>query len=48
MLKPGQIFCTTGPATRITDTPIRRAQAHAEKISSLILQGEFILLKIFP
>ena len=33
MLKPGQIFSTTGPATRKTDTPIRRAQAHAEKLA---------------
>ena len=32
ILKSGQIFCTTGPATRKTDTPIRRAQAHAEKL----------------
>ena len=32
MLKRGQIFCTTGPATRKTDTPIRRAQAHAENL----------------
>jgi len=32
MLKSGQIFCTTGPATRKKDTPIRRAQAHAEKL----------------
>ena len=32
MLKAGQIFCTTGPATRKKDTPIRRAQAHAEQL----------------
>ena len=32
LLKPGQVFSTTGPATRKKDTPIRRAQAHAEKL----------------
>ena len=32
ILNPGQIFCTTGPASRKTDTPIRRAQAHPEKL----------------
>ena len=32
MLMPGQVFCTTGPATRKPDTPIHRAQAHAEQL----------------
>lgn len=31
-LRSGQIFSTTGPATRKADTPIRRAQAYAESL----------------
>jgi len=48
MLKRGQIFCTTGPATRKTDTPIRRAQAHAENLGLQYVKANSLSKKSPP